>query len=140
MAALATLEMKGFEALDRKLRRLEKRAAKKVLKRGLRSGAKVIQREAKSRAPVLTGATRKSIRVRAMKKQKRGVVGISVRTSKFDNLFTGDQYYAAFVEFGTSRMEAKPFLEPAFEARKHEASETIKREVAAGIAREAKAG
>jgi len=33
----------------------------------------------------------------------------------------GDAYYGRFLEFGTSRMPARPFLRPAFDARSNEA-------------------
>ena len=36
-----------------------------------------------------------------------------------------DPYYWRFVEFGTSKMPAKPFLRPAFEQTKEQASSAI---------------
>ena len=36
-----------------------------------------------------------------------------------------DPYYWRFVEFGTSKMPAKPFLRPAFTAKKEQASREI---------------
>lgn len=44
-----------------------------------------------------------------------------------------DAYYAAFVEFGTSKMAARPFLRPAFEAKKSEAVKAIRDYIAARI-------
>ena len=37
-----------------------------------------------------------------------------------------DAFYARFVEFGTVKMAARPFLRPAFEAKKGEAVDAIK--------------
>jgi HK97 gp10 family phage protein len=37
-----------------------------------------------------------------------------------------DAWYAHFVEFGTSKMAARPFMRPAFESRKAGAVEAIK--------------
>lgn len=36
-----------------------------------------------------------------------------------------DPFYWRFVEFGTSKMPAKPFLRPAFEQSKHQAAKAI---------------
>jgi HK97 gp10 family phage protein len=37
-----------------------------------------------------------------------------------------DAYYATWVEFGTAKMAARPFMRPAFEAKKAEAIQAIK--------------
>ena len=37
-----------------------------------------------------------------------------------------DAFYARFVEFGTVKMAARPFMRPAFEAKKGEAVDAIK--------------
>lgn len=37
-----------------------------------------------------------------------------------------DAWYARFVEFGTSKMAARPFMRPAFEAKKGDAVAAIK--------------
>ena len=38
----------------------------------------------------------------------------------------GDFYYARFIEFGTAKMAAKPFLRPAYDENKQKAVEAIK--------------
>lgn len=64
-----------------------------------------IQREAKQRTPVDTGRLRSSIRATISGDQLGAVVGTDVE-------------YAPFVEHGTNRMQAQPFLFPAFEAER----------------------
>lgn len=120
------IKMTGFKKLDRQLRKLPGPMAKKALRKGLRAGAKIIQAEAKVRVPKVTGALRKSIRVRAARK-RRGTVGVTVTTGQKDNAFVGDTYYGGMVEFGTSRMTARPFMQPAFDAKKQQALDVIRR-------------
>lgn len=47
----------------------------------------------------------------------------------------GALYYARFLEFGTAKMKAYPFLRPAFEENKGALPEMIKTELAAAIER-----
>jgi HK97 gp10 family phage protein len=47
-----------------------------------------------------------------------------------------DAYYWKFVEFGTSKMSARPFLRPAFEASKLQAVDRIQEYMAERIPRE----
>jgi HK97 gp10 family phage protein len=47
----------------------------------------------------------------------------------------GDAWYGLFVEFGTARMSAKPYLRPAFESRKNDVVGIFSRELAKGVDR-----
>ena len=42
---------------------------------------------------------------------------------------TANTDYAQYVEYGTSRMAARPFIRPAYEAHKHELMEEVERSV-----------
>jgi HK97 gp10 family phage protein len=48
-----------------------------------------------------------------------------------------DSYYWRFVEFGTSKMSARPFMRPAFDGNKLEALNRIKEYLTARIDKEA---
>jgi HK97 gp10 family phage protein len=50
-----------------------------------------------------------------------------------------DAWYWRFVEFGTRKMAARPFLRPALESRRREAVEAIKGRLAQRIEIEVKA-
>lgn len=63
--------------------------------------------DARSRAPVQTGYLRSSIS------------SVSVESGKSANVVVGAPY-AAYVEYGTYKMAARPFLTPAFEAHAKE--------------------
>jgi HK97 gp10 family phage protein len=67
--------------------------------------ANKIASDARARAPVATGFLRSSIQVE------------SVKTGKEAQIVVGAEY-GRFVEYGTYKMSAQPFLNPALEADK----------------------
>ena len=97
MAIKATLRLEGGKALERKLKTLPTRVRNKVVRTALRDGAKIVQAETKSLAPVQTGLLKKSLKVRAMKR-KKGRIGINVQMGAGD--YKGETFYGAFVEYG----------------------------------------
>lgn len=68
----------GDEKVQAVFRALKGKAGKKAQRKGLRAGGKVIARELRSTSPQLTGAMKKSIRVRAAKRRGKGI-GINVQ-------------------------------------------------------------
>ena len=119
--------------LNRKLKTLESKIEKKLTRQALRAGAKIIAKEAKLRAPVDTGELKSKIKVWALKRSRKKI-GVLVGTSAKE--YTGDQFYASFLEWGTSKMPAKPWLGPAAEAKGPEAAAVVGKTLADGIERE----
>lgn len=66
-----------------------------------------IAADARDRAPVDTGFLRSTIE------------SVSIADGKIAEIFVGASY-SGFVEYGTYKMAARPFLTPAFEARAKE--------------------
>lgn len=64
-----------------------------------------VARIAKTKVPVDTGATRESITASINRDALSATIGPTT-------------YYAPFLEYGTSRMTARPFMHPALEAVK----------------------
>ncbi len=89
----------------------------------MKSGAEPVKQEAIKLAPARTGKLKRSIRV----------VGAGNRLA----LRAGGAraFYARFQEFGTSKMDANPFLNPAMESKKPEALRRIQRAVDAVLGR-----
>ena len=81
----------------------------------LKDVAEDVKEEAKELVPVDTGALRKSIRVISTAKEKGKITRIGVRAGGYEtNPKTGHIVnYAVYVEFGTSRRAATPYLIPA---------------------------
>lgn len=123
----------GVEKFYKQLDALEAAVQKKIVRKALKAGGKIIAKEAKIRAPVDTGELKSKIKVWALKRSRKRI-GVLVGTSAKE--YTGDQFCGAFVEHGTSKMEPRPWLGPAIEAKRAEATAAVEREMAAGIDRE----
>ncbi|KQN91554.1 hypothetical protein ASE90_01745 [Sphingomonas sp. Leaf67] len=133
-----TVKVTGFRDLNRKLERLAKGLPASVVRQALREGAQVIADEAKRLAPVDTGALRDSIAVTDDRDGKLygrpGVEGgVSVYVGPVGSTDDGDVYYAKFVEFGTARHVAQPFMRPAIQGRRDEAGRVTIAALAAAV-------
>lgn len=146
-------EVKGLKELNEALKELPERVARNVLRGAAGAGAAVIRKEAQHRAPVYTGpisqghpppgTLKKAIR-QSQQRQLSSLVQqtfhISVRATTARGkagVKALGAYYWRFVEFGTSKMAARPFMRPAFEAKKLAAVEAIRAYMAERIPREA---
>jgi HK97 gp10 family phage protein len=104
---MADVEIDGQKQLESNFKKITK-AATNNIEQALINSALVVERDAKINAPVDTGRLRSSI---------------SHRDDNFGSnnpaveIFT-DLEYAPFVEYGTSKQSAKPFLFPAYNNNK----------------------
>jgi len=156
-----TIQITGLADLERRLLDFPDKLARNILGGAIRAGAVVIQREARLRAPVsdaphvliskrskgmklkgkqymgtwiMPGNLRRNIKVRPAPRKNRTRaepieywVYVSGKTA----------WYWKFVEFGTKKMSAKPFLRPAFDNQKGVALKAIRDYLAARIEKEA---
>ena len=147
------IKLDGDKELIRKFRKLEHAFSQEALVGAVTAGAKVIEREAKVRAPVKTGILRDAITSEQLKTKKNLVeVGVSWRIKKgisgAGKPSRVPAYYGIMVEKGTKsrkrkkkskkplvffkepkstgRGPARPFLEPAFESKRQQAAWVIK--------------
>jgi HK97 gp10 family phage protein len=131
----------GLRELEAALKSLPDRVARNVLRGAVAAGAAVVRKEARDLAPKSEGPQpeghvsgtlkraiyQKQIRERSSLLQQTFFVGVRRgRSAKSTVKGVIDAWYAHFVEFGTSKMEARPFMRPAFESRKAGAVEAIK--------------
>jgi len=132
--AADTVQVKGLDELKRKLADVPKALRKRVLRNALAAGAREVRDVAKRNAPVLTlgtslkapyrkpGTVKQAIRVRTSKADRRaGDVGVfvNVRPAKAGQRGAknpNDPFYWRFLEFGTKKMPARPFLQRATSA------------------------
>lgn len=99
----------GLAELEKRLKALDTSqpagTGLKIVKAGLREGAKVIQAESKALAPKRSGKLAESIRVKAGRKsKKRTTTSMLITTSSKDKAFTDDQYYGGFQNFGYEKV------------------------------------
>lgn len=92
-----SLTTQGDRELIAMLSKFRQGESNRIIRKGLRAGAKIVQTATKNDAPVRSGATKKSFKVRAMKR-KRGRLGIMVQSGK--GFFKGDTFYVGFLVFG----------------------------------------
>ena len=101
---MADFMVEGLADLNAQLQDLPARIEAKVLRGGLRAGARVIQQEAKRLVHDVSGALSASIRVTTQTRQ--GTVYALVIAGK--HRAQDDPYYAHWVEFGTAAHWIKP--------------------------------
>lgn len=117
--ALFSVKITGDKAIDKALRNLEAKVVKKVLRSAMRKAMKFVKKQVEAEAPVgETGVLSGSVRIAAAKRSRK-YIGIDVSIGI--GFFIGKTYYAGFIEFGTSEIEANPFMARAFEKCKEEA-------------------
>ena len=135
--AKQAVRVEGLRELGMALKELDSRVQKRIARSATAAGARVIAKEAKQRVPVDSGKVKKNIRTANLKPKQPGIqetaVGVRVKGKTADSAF-----YWRFLEFGTAKMEAKPFFRPAFEATKMEAAEKIKEQLGKRLEAEAK--
>lgn len=137
------VQIEGLEQLKRAFDLLPKRVAVSAASKSVREGAKVIQKAARSKVPVDTGNLRRSIIVKVLNKNRDAMEVAALigpgrgYFSKKKNAKTGDGFYGFFLEYGTVKMKAKPFLRPAYDENKVAAQQAIVDVIGAAIESEA---
>lgn len=127
----------GVKDIDRRLKLLTPALQKKVVRQAVRKSLKPVAAAVKAEAPVRTGATKAAVKVRARKSRKRDEIALEVRIGEGD--FKGEQFYAAFNQFGTSRQPANPFMTRAFQRTAKSARAEAIAAIRAGAIKEIKA-
>lgn len=102
----------GVDEVAMRLKLLPKAIQRKVVRGALLAGAEVLAQAVRDRAPVDTGELKAAVKTRAVKSSVPGVIVVETRIGEGD--FKGGQFYAAFVEYGTSRMPPDPFMATAY--------------------------
>lgn len=120
------LQVTGLADLEARLVELGTNGGRRSLRKGLRQGANVVLAEARRRVRKKTGATAKATKVKD-EGLKFEEMTFSISTS----------YVGRFLEFGTSKMPAYPFLRPAAESKARESVEKARDVTLAAIEVEA---
>lgn len=153
-----TVKIEGLSQLQQAMQALSKKTSTRIAVKAMRKGGVVIREQARANAPTLkqkvpyrkAGTLRKAISsstkigkngqvntkifVRTLKQSK--IDAFKARTGKSGAKNPNDPYYWRFVEFGTSKMAAKPFLRPAFQSKKEQATKEIITTLRDGIIQE----
>jgi HK97 gp10 family phage protein len=139
---IETVEVKGLRELREALvKKIPAEMQGKVLQSALAAGARPIVADAKARAPKKTGTLRRSLfsfRVKSASTGTREERAIRPRQGKKFQKAGRDAFYWRFVEFGTAKMPAQPFLRPAFESKKQDALAAIVKQLGVAIEKAAR--
>ena len=116
-----------IEGINNLLNELEKLGARKrkIENIALKNAGEKVKEAIKSEAPVRTGTLKRSIESSNVK-TKQGVKRVEVGPTK-------EGWYSKFVNFGTVKMKANPFMDRGYEKSKGEAMEIIKNEIKKGL-------
>lgn len=117
LAMSIDFRIEGLDELENQFDRLADTSKRKVMMKALNAGAAPIKKEAKANAPVDKGVLKSQIRSKQMKYTEKPAVGIYV---------SGKAFYWYFIENGTSKMAAAPFLRPAVDSKHEEAVDRFK--------------
>ncbi len=121
---MAKLELLGMENLIAQVEKLGTKG-NRIENKALREAGEVVRGAIEKEAPKKTGTLRESIKasgVRTREGMKQVLVG------------PGDKgWYGKFVEFGTVKMKANPFMARGYETSKEEAVEKIAGELKKGL-------
>ncbi len=98
-----SFKVKGVDRLVRQLA-IKSKQARIATDRQLELSSKRLERMAKVKAPVDTGALKNSI--------------FSAKAGNLTYKVTAPQHYAIYVEKGTRKMRAQPYLKPALDAER----------------------
>lgn len=118
--AKTAMQMVNPDSLTAGLRDLGLAVSESTLRQAAVAGARVFLDEEKLRVPVDTGEGRDNLIIAYdAEVSLPGVIASYIVT------WTKDAYYLRFVEYGTSKMAAKPFKRPAYEAKKTAAAQAV---------------
>lgn len=114
-----TMTVRGGEQLRRNLNRLAGAERRRAQQDGLEAGARVVETYAKLLVPVDTGFLRNSIQVDEV--------------TPVEAYIAPHTDYAEFVEFGTERQAAQPYMRPALDEHEGEIVQAVRDTVAAFV-------
>ena len=117
------VKVEGVEAVVKMLRDTRGKKANAALRKGTRAGCKIIAARAKQLIPevqrrdragvISIGKLRKAVTVRAIKRNRKGWIGSRVAIDGNGLGYKGEEFYGAFVEFGTKKMKAREYFKTA---------------------------
>ncbi len=112
-----SMTVRGGDQLARNLARLNGGERRQAQRDGLEAGARVVEIHSKRLCPVDTGFLRNSIQVDSV--------------TPTEAIIAPHTEYAEPVEFGTSRMAARPYMRPALDQHEGEILDAVRDTVAA---------
>jgi HK97 gp10 family phage protein len=137
------VKVEGLKGVEDALHAAGPKLAATALRKALKAGSDVFLREAKSRAPVLStptpartpGELRDAIQdvTKLKRRQEAGVARVGLRHDK-EKGTQSPGVYGLFVEYGTYKTKAQPYMRPAYDTANREAEAVFTAEIRRGVA------
>ena len=144
---MGEIKISGLSELAQRMQDIARKTRNQSARKAMNAGASALKEEIKHRVPILKetvphrrkGTIKRNIRSKT-KVQRNGQVKTRIwvkslsgkkvsafkqATGKSAALNPNDPFYWWFVEFGTSKMPAQPFMRPGFEAKKETTAKVI---------------
>ncbi|OBX00440.1 hypothetical protein QV05_07570 [Gallibacterium genomosp. 1] len=143
----STVKVEGLRALSAAMKELGRKASNRIAVKAMRKGGAIVRDKARNNAPTLkekvahrrAGTLKKAIQsktkvgrngktntyIGVKKLSGKQIEKFKAKAQKGGAYNPNDPYYWRFVEFGTSKMPARPFLRTAFEQTKDQAANAI---------------
>jgi HK97 gp10 family phage protein len=154
------LNAPDLDKLLKDMRGFTPKLQRKYLNQALRKGMAPVRKSAQQKVPKNTGALKRAIITRANARLGKRLGGSAVqvgirggakqyvnstrnrRLGRVGQSYEqgGNQFYFRFLEFGTSKMAARPFLRPALEENIGNTTQIVTAELRKAIDRIAKTG
>lgn len=133
MVNSVSVKVDGLRELGERMKGLKEDVNNRIARAATAAGAVVIRNAAQQKVPVDTGNLKKNIIVKRLPKGESSLTSehiVTVRqgklTKKQKDKGLQDAYYGKFVEYGTAKMPARPYMRPAFDQNKENAVQAIK--------------
>lgn len=140
MADTFTVKVEGLADLEKRLQTLSLDMQNKIARAATAAGATVIKKAAILKAPRDTGNLAKNIIAKRLPTGEAEYTSEHIvtvrkgkRTAKQKATGVRDAFYGQFVEYGTVKMAARPFLRPAFDSTKTQAVGAMKSRIEARL-------
>lgn len=116
------LDFSDLLDISKDLEALSKAESRNVLRQATRAAATVFRDEARNRAPKKTGKLARNIVAMNQRDPAGGsIAGVHVRSAGKASS-RNNAFYWRFIELGTSKIPAVPFIRPAYDAKHDEAA------------------
>lgn len=135
-----TVRVEGLRQLGENMKQLERKVALRVAGRSTSKGGQVIKRRAKAQLKanpsVESGLLEKSVVLKKLGKRDTKLTSehaVVIKNAAYPDDPDNTRRVAVFIEYGTVKMPAEPFMRPAWDGGQGEALSAITNELKRGV-------
>ena len=132
-----TISVTGFGELQADFESLARSMGNKIVRDAVMTGARVARDKTREKTPVRTGILKKNVTAVRLKQSDTpggATAGVRVKKSNGKKAKVGESpFYWKFIEQGTSKMPAAPFIRPAWDSNIAEIEKATTDKLAEGI-------